>query len=438
MYSKAQKAKAKLTPQIASSVTLALTLTNGERLIRDFSPNDSLWDILQCWETESLLLPSLSVSQPDIPLCVYGRKEISSEETLKGTTLLQLGISSGKAAIRYSTRANIPAKQLHVGGILKPVPRPPSPELFIVPTTPETETNEKMEIKIPKSVETTPVLDESMIGTQNSAEHTLDETENIDTLPEELKNNESTQSESILTEETTQQHAVYLNSRGDLIYAMEGPSIDEKKVVEEESEDFFDLSVDELRKMMQDLQRQCSTLQNAPLLTSEQRQAQKELRQRQLLERYPTTILRIQFVDGLVLQVPLPSLMILDDVKKEIISYLEGPITLEDFFLFTSPPKLVLNSSMSLVELELLPSSIVYIGSASNRSCILQHRLRGKISSQLEAMRDATQRLLRIEVIEDTTLKGGRPSVMTWEDNRAKRPAPSNKADVPKWFKIKR
>jgi len=42
MYSKAQKAKAKLTPQIASSVTLALTLTNGERLIRDFSPNGKM------------------------------------------------------------------------------------------------------------------------------------------------------------------------------------------------------------------------------------------------------------------------------------------------------------------------------------------------------------------------------------------------------------
>ena len=45
-------------------------------------------------------MPLLSASQSEIPLCVYGRQEISSEETLKGTTLLQLGICNGKAAIR--------------------------------------------------------------------------------------------------------------------------------------------------------------------------------------------------------------------------------------------------------------------------------------------------------------------------------------------------
>lgn len=61
---------------------------------------DSLWDVLQHWEKENLLVPLLSASQSDIPLCVYGRKEISSEGTLKETTLLQLGISSGKAAVR--------------------------------------------------------------------------------------------------------------------------------------------------------------------------------------------------------------------------------------------------------------------------------------------------------------------------------------------------
>jgi len=443
MYLKSQKKKTKLPPQVASSVTLALTLTNGERLIRDFSPNDSLWNVLQHWEKDSLLVPLLNASQSEIPLCVYGRQEISSEETLKGTTLLQLGICNGKAAIRYSTRPNIPTKQLHVGGILKPVVRPPSPEIPIQqdePTIPETESEEQMEIETtPEPVENMQEIDHS----QKVEDHTLAEVEDITAPIEKLNDpktivenekSKETQTRPIPTEEITQHHVVHLNSRGDLIYTMEGPSIIEREVVEEESEEFFDLSVDELRKRMQDLQRECSSLQNAPLLTSELRQAQKEMRQRQLLERYPTTVLRVQFPDGLILQVPLPSLMILDDVKKEIVAHLEEPVSVEDFFLFTSPPKLQLNSGSSLLELGLSPSSVVYIGSSSNRCCLVQQRLRGRMSSQMGAMRDATQRLLRDDDKEMVT----GPSPITVEDNRAKRAAPPpNAGKLPKWFKIK-
>ena len=342
--------------------------------------------------------------------------------------------------LRYSTRPNIPAKQLHVGGVLKPVVRPPSPERPIqnvVTTVPETECEEQMEI------ETTPMLIENLETKdfQIVEDKTPAMIENIPTPDEKLESDESqvTGLESIPVKETTEHQVVHLNLRGDLIYAMEGPSSVEHKVIEEESDDFFDLSIDELRKMMQDLQRQCSNLQNAPLVTSEQRQIQKQSRQRQLLERYPTTVLRIQFADGLILQVPLPSVTVLDDVKKEIIPYLEGPVTAEDFFLFTSPPKSVLSSGMSLLELGLSPSSVVYIGSNSNHCCILQRQLREKMSTQLGAMRDATQRLLRIGDNEENVASNSiRSSSITVEDSRTKRPAPPNVTNVPKWFKIKR
>merc|ERR1712071_628126 len=417
MYSLSQKKKTKAPIKVASAVTLALTLSNGERLIADFSPDMCLWDVLQHWEKENQLVPLLSASPTEIPICIYGRKEISTRKVLEETTLLQLGISSGKAAIRYSMRPDIPSKQLHVGGVLKPVARPPSPERPIQHVQ-KTESDELMEVEAPlTSVENV----QEPRDYQEVEDHTLEHFDNK--LMDTISNGKPDSTEG--------QHTVhYLNARGDLIYAMEDSSAPSKAVQEEESEDFFDLSVDELRKMMQDLQRQCGNLQNAPLLTSEQRKVQKELRRKDLLERYPTTILRIQFADAVILQVPLPSDMLLHDVKKEIVHHLQGASNVEDFFLYTSPPKSVLNLETSLFELGLTPSSVVYIGSNS-RCCVLQHHLRKKMSSQLGAVRDATQRLL----IKTTHSFSDAKQL---EDNRTKRPAPSNSTNLPKWFKMKK
>ena len=56
-----------------------------------------------------------------------------------------------------------------------------------------------------------------------------------------------------------------------------------------------------------DLIRENRKHQNAPLVTSKLRQNQEEERRTQFLQKYPTTILRVQFADGLILQMPLPS-----------------------------------------------------------------------------------------------------------------------------------
>ena len=116
MYSKSRVAPGK--PKI-SPVTIALQLLSGERLIAEFHPEGNrwlifnllfglmyllitvtLWDILQHWEVENKLEPALSSLTFEIPVCVYLRNTISNKEALQVTTLLQLGISNGRAAVR--------------------------------------------------------------------------------------------------------------------------------------------------------------------------------------------------------------------------------------------------------------------------------------------------------------------------------------------------
>ena len=60
----------------------------------------TLWDILQHWDDKNKLEPALSSLIFDIPVCIYLRKGISSRDLLQATTLLQLGIANGKAALR--------------------------------------------------------------------------------------------------------------------------------------------------------------------------------------------------------------------------------------------------------------------------------------------------------------------------------------------------
>jgi hypothetical protein len=55
-------------------------------------------------------------------------------------------------------------------------------------------------------------------------------------------------------------------------------------------------------------------LNNAPLMTSQLRKQQEEERRQQLFAKYPTTLLRIQFPDSLILQLPLPTMSTISEV----------------------------------------------------------------------------------------------------------------------------
>ena len=62
----------------------------------------TLWEILDHWDREKKLEPSLSsfLSPQEIPAILYGRQEVSTIKMLQSKTLLDLGIMNGKVAIR--------------------------------------------------------------------------------------------------------------------------------------------------------------------------------------------------------------------------------------------------------------------------------------------------------------------------------------------------
>lgn len=65
---------------------------------------------------------------------------------------------------------------------------------------------------------------------------------------------------------------------------------------------FFDLTVNDIKVLLRDLRTQAQELDNAPLMTSKMREMEHDNQTMLKLNRYRTTVIRIQFADRLVLQ----------------------------------------------------------------------------------------------------------------------------------------
>lgn len=79
------------------TVTLALQLENGTRLTGDFTPGNTLWDVL------THLCPDETDPETN-PVVIYMRREIYGIALLKDTNLRSLGLTSGRAIFRVVHR----------------------------------------------------------------------------------------------------------------------------------------------------------------------------------------------------------------------------------------------------------------------------------------------------------------------------------------------
>nr|CAG4640691.1 EOG090X02H3 [Eulimnadia texana] len=468
----------KKRPQEALSYAYATGMENAA----------TLWNILQKFETNQSLKPALSSCGKEVPVCIYLRQEVSGQEKLQETTLLKLGIDGGKVAIRYLLKSpDLNREQAHIGGILLPTPRPPSPEPRSQPVKARVPVPEPMEVVETAEVEkekprhaipeqlSAPVEGKEEVQVKSSAL-----VEEVKTVPaeavaavpsttsvsretsKEVKQPEPVQA-AVSSSSTIKKRArlevderrILLNSRGDLIYSQEEASVsaDVRPVEGELADDFFELTVDDLRLLLHDLKKQYTETET-PLLTAEMRRSREERRFHEIAARYPTTVLRVQFPDRLTLQIPFQSESTIVSVKETLVEYLEGNLRVDDFYLYTAPPKKVIDLDADLLRGGLTPSAVVYIGS-EKVTCRIKQEFTGKLSSYFGAMRDASERLSVGKNESKSTTADAKqfPSAQLDsrmgqvnfpaandgenEDQGPPRVTPST-GPVPKWFKMKK
>nr|XP_048674104.1 tether containing UBX domain for GLUT4 isoform X6 [Caretta caretta] len=103
-------------------------------------------------------------------------------------------------------------------------------------------------------------------------------------------------------------------------------------------DEFFEVTVDDVRKRLAQLQSERKRLEEAPLMTKSLREAQMK----EKLEHYPKVVLRVQFPDRHVLQGffrPNETVGILRDFVRSHLADAELP-----FYLFIAPPRAILSN----------------------------------------------------------------------------------------------
>lgn len=115
---------------------------------------------------------------------------------------------------------------------------------------------------------------------------------------------------------------------------------------------FFDLTVEDVRKLLKDIRKQSSTLTDAPMLTAKMREIEASNTILKQMTQYNTTVIRIQFPDRYVLQGTFTPVETIETVMEFIRPYLKDPkmefYICEFFFIYLLAFKSVYDSLTNL------------------------------------------------------------------------------------------
>lgn len=132
-------------------------------------------------------------------------------------------------------------------------------------------------------------------------------------------------------------------------------------------DEFFELTIQDAKKLYRDLKSKREDLEERPLQTSTLRNLEKEKKLLRQLNQYGRAVIRVQFPDRSVLQGTFRPLETINHVHQFIQEYLQNSNF--DFYLYTTPPKTILNLESTLADCECVPSAVLYFGT-KNQTCL--------------------------------------------------------------------
>ncbi|KAI1283159.1 Tether containing UBX domain for GLUT4 [Halotydeus destructor] len=469
-----------------SNVTIALQFESGARKMADFSPATSLFEIISILNEGDLVIkPKQEI------VAVYMQKETVGQEALLETTLRTLGLTSGRAAIRVCCRdASSIGGQAHVEDLrIKKKPNAESVSskavsgmkkaIHTVSDAVSSSSSGSSGSKGSKKSEPS----KSKSKPQNAAQNALQQAKNLFTKKQEPQGHRlggaSDEAHAAILRQTGQVNSEPMAEEKEAEPAAEAveiqPAVSEPELTDEqiginwlgernalifkiddipkmnssqESDDFFELTREDVVFMLDDLKKQMSAINERPLETKSMREA-KESRQ---AERYKKAVLRINFPsDGLVLQATFEPTETVQTVIDFVRQYIED--TELGFYIYVAPPKQVLKPADTLVSCSLVPAAMVHVGHLTN-SPILKAEVKAK-TTMFSAITKATTKLRKqlhgIEAKEifvpsasgsneseslPSTSHETHPTRPAAEEFRKSSAAPETSGKVPKWFKF--
>ncbi|XP_074745812.1 tether containing UBX domain for GLUT4 [Strix uralensis] len=388
---------------IGDTVRIALQLDDGSRLQDAFHCQQTLWELLNHFAKIREFM-----EQPGefSPVCIYMRDEISGKDALEKTTLKSLGLTGGSAIIRVvMKKCSSSGQEEAVGATVRCnelTGRPDSVEGAVDVPLPQANTfpedldhrdvamslnsstdkqdsvreshaslEELRPSSEPKSIPFVPFFgDGQRLGDSSVAAPSLGLDMPSSKLPTTFsspggpsKPKKSKNSQELQKEQEQLVEREPLVCHLDLLEPLPaGP--------EELPDEFFEVTVDDVRKRLAQLQSERKRLEEAPLMTKSLREAQLK----EKLERYPKVVLRVHFPDRHVLQGffrPSETVGTLRDFVRSHLAEADLP-----FYLFIAPPRIILNDeSLTLFEAKLFPTAVIHFGSEEYRDCYLRSDL---------------------------------------------------------------
>ncbi|XP_034196451.2 tether containing UBX domain for GLUT4 [Osmia lignaria lignaria] len=343
--------------RLNSTVTIGVQLESGERLMAEFMPNVTLIEVLQHLDlNEDLEKVALT----------YMHCEIYGVDTLKKTTLKSLGLNNGRAVLRlihrHPRKSNdaVSTKSESVKGIensnsdnkATASNKAVSP---IIPLQKEEQRPRKLEI-CPQHVER---KEQTIIRTDET--HKVFKGEEGKSVISMKKDSCESSPQTCYKREITRLPDIeFLGERNALVFNQ----AEMKPISRDElPDDFYDLTVDDAKILLRDVKRYRKELEEAPLLTTVQRQLNQEKRTLNQLNKYNYTIIRVHFADQFILQGLFQPKETVQMIKDFIKNYLADPNS--DFVIFTTPPKCILDVNTSLINENLVPCANVYYSGPS-------------------------------------------------------------------------
>lgn len=409
-----------------SNVCIWLQTEDGSRLTGEFPSSQNLWEIV-------LTLLKDDFINYESPTIVYTRMEIIGKEQLQQKTLKDIGLVSGKALLRLlNKKESEDQAHIYVPAERKPkIEEPPKRLGFREKATEISPNNpEPRNLIITKQAENEQPMDfeldnkSTVMKAENMSKNNSDD--NVNSV--------DTKKKPTLTEEDLnhfKNSISYLDERNTLLFdIMDGTSV----LYQDEGDDFFEPTIKDVTLVLRDLKNARAQFEDGQLCTSAMRELEKTQNQLNLLHKYKKCIIRIHFPNRLVLQTIFKSTETVLDIMNFIRKYLVDEFL--EFYLFTTPPKTIMEPKETLLECGCVPSAMIHF-SCNTEIDHLKPDLKEKLVSGCQASIAAylvrKERILNCPNESSHDNQPG-PSKKSGDHTKQNNTA-VNSEKMPKWFK---
>ncbi|XP_045515955.1 tether containing UBX domain for GLUT4 [Pieris brassicae] len=422
--------------RIESNVTVGLLLDDGERRTAEFSPHTSLYDLI-------ISLAANELPTMKNPTIMYMRQEVIGISALKEKSLRQLGLITGRAILRLMDKTE--TEQANVSAVYRAKPKeelleikeaklaisPGINEINNLQSTPDDDIQKSVQkqdgtkkfdpielIKNEKNKEqqkTEPTTSFNIETNSKSSDEPMT-SKHFEQKQKSLETQEALERRLRIEEEVN-----FLGSQKAIAFMQQEEIQDE---LSDLPDDFYELSIEEVRKIYHDLQQKRMEYEETPLLTSNKRdQLEKEMSQ-QKLNLYKNVVVRIQFPDNMILQGVFSPMDTVENVNNFVKEHINDPN--QPFQIFTTPLKETLDPKTTLLDAKFVPCVHMHFRwlEGSNSNGYLKDEIYLKqTSSDAASILASKYRAPTRRKLEET------------QGNTQSRSSTSKESKLPKWFK---